>query len=108
MNTLNIKLLDRPRKVVATARVRLEDGRFNGEIDLALMPAEMRRLFEEYEEIVSGQMFSFLDEIETRIEALRLIVAFEEGGDASLEDLQILPAEGCVSFKVANPVAIQR
>jgi hypothetical protein len=64
------------------------------------MPPEMRRTFEEYEEIVNDQVFGLLDEIEDRINALSLRVVFNEGCESLIEDLQIYPSVNKVSFRV--------
>ena len=73
-------------------------GRFDGRIDLAPAPAELRRLFEQFEEIVEGQMLSLLDGVEGRIAALNLS-AVRAGGRAELvHDPQVYPSTGAVSF----------
>jgi hypothetical protein len=64
------------------------------------MPVPLRRLFEEYEEIVNSQTFSLLDEVEEKIENLHLKVAFEDGYEAALADVQIYPSTNKVSFQV--------
>jgi hypothetical protein len=60
----------------------------------------LRRLFEEYEEIVDACTFSLLDEIEEKIEDLHLKVVFEDGSEAALADVQIYPTTDKVSFRV--------
>ncbi|MGH9847294.1 MAG: hypothetical protein ACREEM_52020, partial [Blastocatellia bacterium] len=92
----NVKMIDHCRDVVATAQVAERGDGFAGLIDLSQMPAELRRKFEEYEEIVNGQIFSLLDEIEEQIGAIPLKVVFEEGAEASVADLQIYPGIGRV------------
>ena len=62
-------------------------------------PPEFKRLFEEYEEIVEGQMFSLLDDIEEKIGVIPFKVSFADGTEASVEDLQVYPSTGAVSFK---------
>ena len=49
MSAMTVRLLDAAKKTVATARVSPEGDGYIGEIDLALMPADLRSLFEEYE-----------------------------------------------------------
>jgi hypothetical protein len=93
--------------LVATALVEAKDGRFSGQIDLTPTPTSIRKLFEEYEEIVNGQMFSFLDGIEERIADLALKVVFVEGREGSVEDLQIYPNTGRVSFRVVQLAPVQ-
>src|SRR5262249_41234658 len=60
MNTQTAKLVDPAGHVLATARVSDEGEHHGGTIVLNDMPAEQRQLFEEFEEIVNGQMLSFL------------------------------------------------
>jgi hypothetical protein len=105
MNHTNIRLIDLSRNIVATGAVTARDGSFTGQIDLGPAPAPLRRLFEEYEEIVNGQMFSLLDEIEDRIAAVPLKVVFDEGQEAAVRDLQVYPTTGRVSFKVVEPAS---
>jgi uncharacterized protein YlaN (UPF0358 family) len=102
MSTLTVRIIDPCRKVVATARVAKRRDRFAGLIDLNLLPVSLRQQFEEYEEIVNGQMFSLLDEIEEQIAALMLRVVFEDDSEAAVVDLQVFPSIGRVSFKIAK------
>lgn len=95
-----VTLIDQGRQVVATAQVSEQDGSFVGWINLSSMPVQVRRLFEEYEEIVNTQTFSLLDEIEEHIETLHLKVVFENGHEAALADVQIYPSTNKVSFQV--------
>lgn len=101
MTTRSVNLLDPARAVVATARVVERDGLFGGSIDLRATPAAVRTLFDEFEEVVNGQMFVFLDDVQAKIAALRLRAAFEDGSDAPVEDLQVFPGAGEVSFRTA-------
>jgi hypothetical protein len=99
-----VTLIDQGRQVVAMAQVAEQDGSFVGRINLSPMPVQLRRLFEEYEEIVNTQMFSLLDEIEEQIETLHLKVVFEDGHEAALADVQIYPSTNKVSFQVLKRV----
>lgn len=102
MNIKTIKIIDQCRTVVATAQVSMSNERFAGWIDLGLMPSTLQQTFEEYEEIINGQMFSFLDELEEQISAMQLKVLFNEGDEAAVEDLQIYPSSRRVSFKIVK------
>ena len=104
MISQRVTLIDQGRQVVATAQVGEQDGTFIGRIDLSPTPVTLRRLFEEYEEIVTTQMFSLLDEIEEKIEALHLKVVFEDGSEAALADVQIYPSTNKVSFQVLKRI----
>ena len=100
MHTNTIKIIDPSRKVVATAEVADEGTHYGGTIDLRESPPEQRALFEEFEEVVNGQMFAFLDDVQQRLESLRLRAVFEGGQEARLTDLQVFPSTGEVSFKL--------
>jgi hypothetical protein len=102
MNTKTMQLIDQSGTVLATAHVTDEGTHFGGTIDLATMPEALRRLFDEFEEIVNGQMLSFLDDIQDKIAAHTLKVVFADGTEAFVKDLQIYPGSGEVSFKVAK------
>jgi hypothetical protein len=104
MISQRVTLIDQGRQVVATAQVAEQDGTFIGRINLSSMPAEFRRLFEEYEAIVNTQTFSLLDEIEEQIETFHLKVVFEDGHEAALADVQIYPSTNKVSFQVLKRV----
>lgn len=98
MTERTVQFIDDTRNVVATARVTAEGNCFGGTIDLARLPGELRSLFEEFEEIVNGQMFSFVDEIQAKIAALPLRVVFDDGLATPVTDLQVYPSTGDVSF----------
>jgi hypothetical protein len=103
MNERIVKLVDQTRNVVALAHVHDEGGRYEGTIDLTHTPPGLRRLFAEFEEIVNGQMFSFLDEIEDKIASFSLKAVFDtNGAELSVKELQVYPTTGDVSFKLAE------
>src|SRR6266480_3013858 len=105
MDRLPVAIFDAHGNFVAKGWVAKEGGRFRGTADLGAMPAEMRRTFEEFEEVVNGQMFSILDEIENKIAAFGLSIAFGEGPAISAENLQIYPSTGAASFELARKIA---
>ncbi|MGH8066612.1 MAG: hypothetical protein ACRERE_15505 [Candidatus Entotheonellia bacterium] len=100
MNSQCVTLIDQGRQVVATAQVAEQSGQFTGRIDLSPTPVPLQRLFTEYEEIVSTQIFSLLDAVEEQIAALHLVGVFEDGHEAALADVQIYPSTKKVSFQV--------
>jgi len=102
MNTKPIKIIDPCQTVVATAQVFKKEERFTGWVDLHTMPLSLRQLFDEYEEIVNDQLFSFLDEIEEQISDLQLSVSFDGGEEVNIEDLQIYPTTNRISFKIVE------
>jgi len=105
MSTQTVKLIDRGGNLVATAQVDDEGEHFGGTIDLQPAPDQLRALFNEFEEIVNGQMFSFLDEIQDKIDGLSLKAAFPDGRTLGLKDLQVFPRTGDVSFKLVTVAA---
>jgi hypothetical protein len=99
----NVRFIDSSRKANATARVSERDGRFVGEIDLEKMPDELLATFEEYERLVNGQMFSLLDHVEEQIDSRQIEVLLESGQEIAIEDLQVYPRSGRVSFRPKAP-----
>jgi hypothetical protein len=89
-------------ELLATGQVIREGDHFEGSIDLTPMPAPMLRTFQEFEELVNGQIFSLLDDIEKSINDLAIKVVFDDGCHAPVEDLQIYPRNGLTSFKVTT------
>lgn len=102
MNTRTIRLLDPTRAVVAVTTVDDTGEHFVGTIDLSATPPAARAVFDEYEAVVNGQMFSFLDEVEASVAALGWRAEWD-GHVVPLTDLQVYPATGGVSFKLAVP-----
>ena len=103
MDTQSVRFVDASGNLMATGSVNDEGGHYGGTIQVRELPASTRDLFEEFEEIVSDQMLSFIDEIQARIGALRVKVVFSDGHESALDDLQIYPSTGDVSFKLATP-----
>ena len=102
MATQTVKLMDPSRKVIATAQVADEGAFYGGTIDLRETPPNLRTLFEEFEEIVNGQMFAFLDNLQARISAVSPKAVFDTGQEAEINDLQVFPSTGEVSFKITE------
>jgi len=102
MNTQHVQLVDPSRAVLAVAQVADEGGYFGGTIDLRSTPAHLRALFGEFEEIVNGQMFVFLDEIQERISSLPITVVFDDGLEVHIKDLQVFPSTGDISFRLGS------
>ena len=102
MNTRRVRLIDQDRMTLASAQVADDEGCFGGTVDLSSTPAPLRALFEEFEEIVDGQMFAFLDEIQGRIGASPVRAIFDDGGEFEVRDLQVYPTTGEISFRLAD------
>ena len=86
-----VTIVDGNRNVVATADVEFQEGYYSGSADVDRMPEPIRRLFDEYEEIVNDQIFSLLDQIEDQIGAIPFLVVFDDGRESRVTDLQGLP-----------------
>src|SRR5947209_1083116 len=84
---------------LATLDVSMVGDRFEGTIDTGKLPEELRQLFADFEEVVEGQMFSLLDPIEERVQAAQLQLAWDGGGTTRVDDLQIFPSTGAISFR---------
>ena len=89
---------------IAVLRVTPFGDGYRGTIDLATTPPGVRRLFERFEENVEGQLFTLADEVEAEIAALRLRVALPSGASAYVENLQVYPTTGKVSFTLRDRV----
>jgi uncharacterized protein YlaN (UPF0358 family) len=106
MSRRPIQLIDASRNVLAVAHVAQEGDRYEGTIELERMPAPLCALFEEFEEVVNGQMFSFLDEIQGKIASLSIKAVLDGNGrEVPVRDLQVFPSTGDVSFKLAEVTA---
>lgn len=90
---------EKSTKVAALDVIPLGDH-FEGSICLDNAPGEIRQLFEQYEEIVEGQLFSLLDDVEERIARMPIKVLLNDGSTGPILDLQVFPSTGAVSFKM--------
>jgi hypothetical protein len=106
MKLQTVELLDRSENAIAIASVADEGAYYGGTIDLHMTPASIRALFEEFDEYVNRQMFSFLDAIEDRIAALGIKALFNDGRLVAVRDLQVHPSTGDVAFKLAEVAAV--
>lgn len=102
MTVRNIKLVNREGLLLANTQVMELADRFEGAVDLEGIPPSVRALFEEFEEIVNGQMFSFLDDIQERIRNLGIKAVLENGTQRGILDLQVYPCQGDVSFRLMD------
>jgi hypothetical protein len=105
MSRRNLRLIDASDAVLATAQVADEGDHYGGTIDLRATPTGLRALFDEFEEIVNGQMFVFLEDIQERIGALPIKGVFDDGFEVLVKDLQVFPSTGDFSFKVVESSA---
>ncbi|GEM_PF-1338726 len=101
----DINLIDPTGNVVAVAQVLREGELISGSVDLRNMPSHMLRKFEEFEEIVNDQIFSLVDQLQEEIAKFGLKAVFENGCQEALDDLQIYPSDGVLSFKLQTAAA---
>jgi hypothetical protein len=97
-----VKIADRLHNIVATAEVEDRGKYYSGSVNLDRMPKVLRLKFEEYESLINDQVFSLLDRIEEEIEIDSFTVMFDDGSKFYVNDLQILPGCGTVSFKLSK------
>ncbi len=66
------------------------------------LPDHIREVFLQYEEIINNQMFSFLDEIENRINDFNLAIYQEDNPKPlKISDLQMM-SNGKISFQISK------
>ena len=106
MTTRHVQLLDPSGAAVAVARVADEGSHYGGTVDLRRTPAGLLALFREFEEVVDGQMLVFLDEVQGKIAAHHIRAVFDDGHEVPLDDLQVHPSTGDVSFRAVRPAYI--
>jgi hypothetical protein len=99
-------LTDTSAARLATLAVSPVGDLFEGTIQTDHLPDDLRQLFAEFEEVVEGQMFSLLDQVEDRIRTARLRVVWEGGADTPVSDLQVFPSTGAVSFRATPPTGV--
>lgn len=108
MTTQPIYLIDQSSTRMATLHVTAIGDLYRGTICLDATPTQLKRLFEEFEENVEGQMFSLADEIEEKIAAIPLRVVFANGMEAYVKDLHVYPSTKRVSFKIRQTSTVAR
>ena len=104
MHQRPLYLSDHQSKRVALLDVKWQGEHFEGTISLETTPLPLVKLFARFEEIVEGQMFSLLGDVEEKIAELGLIVVFEDRSETEVTDLQVFPSTNAVSFSVLDPV----
>src|SRR5687767_3682117 len=98
MSSRTAHLSDPATGPVAIMQVAPSGDRYSGTIDLAPAPAELRRLFEQFEGAAEGQR----GEIARKIDELALDVVFDGGEPLAVENLQVYPSTGRVSFRARH------
>jgi len=98
----HVRLIGELNAELAEAEVTDEGDHYGGTIDLRSTPADLCKLFHEFEEIVNGQMFVFLEEIQDKIAAVSIKAVFDDGEVVSVKDLQVFPSTRDVSFRLLD------
>lgn len=99
MITQRAEIVDRQGRIVATMVVADCGTHFGGDIDLKNTPAELRGLFDEFEEVIDQQAFSDMDELLDRIGGFQLRANCEDGRCLELRDFQVFPSVLKASFR---------
>ncbi len=101
-----IWLVDAQERMLALIEIESMKGDvYCGQIIKNSFATEIQTIFDEFDEIVNGQMFSFLDEIEAKIHSLDLRVVEHLGyPPIPVNDLQI-STDGGISFRVHFPIS---
>lgn len=107
MKTSPVLLTDAKGNPVASLQVSLENSRFTGTVDLSSAPPAIRDVFMRFEEIVEGQILSLLDSISDEIEQLDLRAVYENAKAVPIDDLQVYPTTGHVTFKIQQPLPVR-
>lgn len=105
MNKRSLRFVDAVGQVVATAEVTDSGEHFTGNVDLVRTPRDWRMLFDEYEEVVEGQVLSLVDDVTDRIAQRRIMAIFDDGFESAVNELQVFPSTGAVSFVLATTAA---
>ncbi|MHB1423270.1 MAG: hypothetical protein ACYC3I_08760 [Gemmataceae bacterium] len=106
MTSRPIYLMDQSGTRIADLDVVPVGDHFEGTISLETTPSQLRHLFEQFEEIVEGQIFSLLDDIEEKIGSIPIQADFENGSAAFVWDLQVFPNTNSISFKTRQPLPV--
>jgi hypothetical protein len=97
-----IEVVDPIQNLVATAEVEDKGDYYSGSVNK--MSEALRLEFEEYESLINDQIFSLLDQIEERISIDSFTVIFDGNTKFYIDNLQIFPKAGTISFKVSEPI----
>jgi hypothetical protein len=80
-----------------------EEGWFSGTIVWQRFPVEIKKALDWYDEVVQGQMLSYLDEAEAAVRKFELTAKFPDGSTHKTYALNIGPSNS-VSFRI-SPIA---
>ncbi len=102
MTKQEFKIVDIANRVIAVGQAIERGDRFQGTIDLANTPSDLRDLFSQWEMAVNDQLFTRVDELDSEVDALGLRMVFERAEPLRLHDLQVYPSNGAVSFRLVE------
>ena len=88
-------------KVYIEFSVGYFEGLFTGEI---LQLYDCPGVFVRFEELLNDMVFSLLDDIQSEIEDLKMVVTFSDHlhEEYSVLDVQVFPREGSLSFRLVQ------
>lgn len=90
--------------ILAESRIDHEEaGWFSGSIVWRRFPLEINKALDWYDEVVQGQMLSYLDEAGDAVQKFDLTVKFPDGSTHKTYGLNISPSND-VSFRI-SPIA---
>lgn len=92
-------LVDRLGIVVGRVCVNYSSNLYSGTINLLGVPRDTVVLFEEYEMLVNGQVLTLIDDLDYRIEQMKIVFVSEGNVPIRVLDLQVYPSVGRVSFR---------
>ena len=97
-----VELLNRNDHVIASASVEVKGDYHMGSVNLDHMPEPLRTLFVDFESLVVNQVLSLVSLTELIISEQQIRARFDDGRVTLLDDLQIYPTEGLISFLLAG------
>ena len=106
MSRQGVRIIDNAGDLVASATVIDEGSHFGGEVDLGSIPGALMALFREFEGAVNDQTFGVADEIQVRLARVGLRAVLGDAPAVCVDDLQVYPSTGDISFKLPCPPAL--
>ncbi len=96
-------LVDSQKNILAKLKIHeIKDNLCLGDIIDDHLPDNIREAFLEYEKMINNQMFSFLDDIEIKINDFDLAVSQEDKiKPLKISDFQMM-SNGKISFKISK------
>lgn len=103
MNLIPVELLDANKNtVVLLSNVEFLNHRYHADMIYGDISVELVELFDWFEEMVNGQMFSFLDETEDKLRVACPFAKMNNGEIIDIFFLQPVPSDKIISFQVVD------